>query len=210
MIIYSHYIHLYKNENIISNASCTTNCLAPLARILDEEFGIMEGLMTTIHSTTATQKTVDAPCKDWRSGRASSANIIPASTGAAKAVGKVLPNLDGKITGLAFRVPTINVSVVDFTFKLNTNTSYEKIISSIKKYSNEKLNSIIGYTNNEVVSSDFIGDTRSSIIDINAGLALNDNFFKIISWYDNEYGYSNRLVDLAIYINNSEDLISKI
>ena len=187
--------------NIVSNASCTTNCLAPIAKVLNDKFGMTEGLMTTVHSTTATQKTVDGPSrKDWRSGRAAAANIIPASTGAAKAVGKVIPELDGKLTGMAFRVPTINVSVVDLTCKLDKPATYEDIKQAMKEASEGELKGILGYTEDEVVSSDFIHDARTSIFDAGAGISLNDNFVKVISWYDNEWGYSNKLVDLTQYM----------
>jgi len=186
---------------IISNASCTTNCLAPLAKIIDDHFGIVEGLMTTVHATTATQKTVDGPSqKKWRDGRGASQNIIPASTGAAKAVGKVIPKLNGKLTGMAFRVPTPNVSVVDLTVRIEKSATYEEISEVIKTASeSEELGRYLGYTDEQVVSSDFLGDTRSSIFDKHAGIGLNDNFVKLISWYDNEFGYSNRVVDLIKY-----------
>ncbi len=187
--------------DIISNASCTTNCLAPIAKVLNDKFGMTEGLMTTVHSTTATQKTVDGPSKkDWRGGRAASANIIPSSTGAAKAVGKVIPELNGKLTGMSFRVPTINVSVVDLTCRLDKPASYEAIKAAMKEASEGELKGILGYTEEEVVSSDFIHDKRTSIFDAGAGISLNDNFVKIISWYDNEWGYSNKLVDLAAHV----------
>lgn len=185
---------------VISNASCTTNCLAPLAKVINDNFGIVEGLMTTVHSTTATQKTVDGPSKkDWRGGRAASANIIPSSTGAAKAVGKVIPELNGKLTGMAFRVPTINVSVVDLTVRLEKAATYEEIKAAIKKASENELKGILGYTEDAVVSTDFIHDARTSIFDAEAGISLNDNFVKLVSWYDNEWGYSNKLVDLVAY-----------
>ncbi|KAG7975341.1 hypothetical protein I3843_06G093200 [Carya illinoinensis] len=193
----------YKPElDIISNASCTTNCLAPLAKVINDNFGIVEGLMTTVHSITATQKTVDGPSsKDWRGGRAASFNIIPSSTGAAKvAVGKVLPALNGKLTGMAFRVPTVNVSVVDLTVRLEKKANYEEIKNAIKEASEGKLKGILGYTEDDVVSSDFVGDNRSSIFDAKAGIALNDNFVKLVSWYDNEWGYSTRVVDLIVHI----------
>ncbi|XP_010554090.1 PREDICTED: glyceraldehyde-3-phosphate dehydrogenase 1, cytosolic [Tarenaya hassleriana] len=187
--------------NIVSNASCTTNCLAPLAKVINDKFGIVEGLMTTVHSMTATQKTVDGPSmKDWRGGRAASFNIIPSSTGAAKAVGKVLPELNGKLTGMAFRVPTVDVSVVDLTVRLSKNASYDSIKSALKEASEGSMKGILGYTEDDVVSSDFVGDSRSSIFDAKAGIALNDNFVKIVSWYDNEWGYSNRVVDLVRHI----------
>ncbi|MBO1266187.1 type I glyceraldehyde-3-phosphate dehydrogenase [Proteiniclasticum sp. SCR006] len=185
---------------VISNASCTTNCLAPLAKVINDNFGIVEGLMTTVHSTTATQKTVDGPSKkDWRGGRAASANIIPSSTGAAKAVGKVIPELNGKLTGMAFRVPTINVSVVDLTVRLEKAATYEEIKAAVKKASENELKGILGYTEDAVVSTDFIHDARTSIFDAEAGISLNDNFVKLVSWYDNEWGYSNKLVDLVAY-----------
>jgi len=188
-------------ETVISNASCTTNCLAPLAKVVHEKFGIVEALMTTVHSYTATQKTVDGPSnKDWRGGRGAAQNIIPSSTGAAKAVGKVIPDLNGKLTGMAFRVPTANVSVVDLTARLNKGAKYEEICAAIKEAANGPLKGILGYTEDEVVSSDFIGDTHSSIFDAKAGISLNDNFVKLVSWYDNEYGYSHRVVDLIKYI----------
>jgi len=188
-------------ETVLSNASCTTNCLAPLAKVIHEKFGIVEALMTTVHSYTATQKTVDGPShKDWRGGRGAAQNIIPSSTGAAKAVGKVIPDLNGKLTGMAFRVPTANVSVVDLTARLNKGAKYEEICAAIKEAANGPLKGILGYTDEEVVSTDFIGDTHSSIFDAKAGISLNDNFVKLVSWYDNEYGYSNRVVDLIKYI----------
>lgn len=192
----------YKPDiDIVSNASCTTNCLAPLAKVINDRFGIVEGLMTTVHSITATQKTVDGPSnKDWRGGRAASFNIIPSSTGAAKAVGKVLPALNGKLTGMAFRVPTVNVSVVDLTVRLEKGASYEQIKDAIKEESEGKLKGILGYTEDDVVSTDFVGDSRSSIFDAKAGIALNDNFVKLISWYDNEWGYSSRVVDLIVHM----------
>lgn len=190
----------YNGESIISNASCTTNCLAPLVKVIHDKFGIEEGLMTTIHATTATQRTVDGPsAKDWRGGRSASVNIIPSSTGAAKAVGKVIPELNGKLTGMAFRVPTIDVSVVDLTVKLKLSTTYEDIVKAVKDASEKEMNGILGWTDEDLVSKDFEGDPRSSIFDVKAGIALNDNFVKLISWYDNEWGYSNRLVDLVIY-----------
>jgi len=187
--------------NIVSNASCTTNCLAPLAKIIHEHFGIAEGLMTTVHSTTATQKTVDGPSgKDWRAGRGAGQNIIPATTGAAKAVTKVIPALDKKLTGMAFRVPTPDVSVVDLTCKLEKAATYEQICAVIKAASEGELKGIMAYTDDEVVSTDFIGDTHSSIFDAKAGIQLNPTFVKLISWYDNEMGYSHRVVDLVEYI----------
>ncbi len=190
-----------KDMNIISNASCTTNCLAPLAKVIHDNFGIKEGLMTTVHSTTATQKTVDgASKKDWRGGRAASGNIIPSSTGAAKAVGKVIPELNGKLTGMAFRVPTLDVSVVDLTCNLEKPTSYEEICAAVKRASENEMKGIIEYVDEDVVSSDFLGDEHTSIFDSKAGIALTDSFVKLVAWYDNEWGYSHKLVDLAIYI----------
>ncbi|MDA7777779.1 type I glyceraldehyde-3-phosphate dehydrogenase [Flavobacteriaceae bacterium] len=190
------------SQTIVSNASCTTNCLAPVAKVLNDNFGIAEGLMTTVHATTATQFTVDGPSKkDFRGGRSSLLNIMPASTGAAKAVTKVIPSLVGKLTGMAFRVPTANVSVVDLTVKLEKDTSYEEIKSVMKKHAETDMNNILGYTEEGVVSQDFVGDVRTSIFDAGAGMELNSKFFKIISWYDNECGYSNKLIDLAKHIN---------
>lgn len=190
-----------KDMKVVSNASCTTNCLAPLAKVINDNFGIIEGLMTTVHSTTNTQKTVDAPSnKDWRGGRAASANIIPSSTGAAKAVGKVIPELNGKLTGMSFRVPTIDVSVVDLTCRLEKGASYEEIKAAVKKASENELKGILGYTEDAVVSSDFLHDPRTSIFDAEAGISLNDNFVKLVAWYDNEWGYSNKLVDLVIHM----------
>ena len=187
--------------NIVSNASCTTNCLAPLAKVINDNFGIVDGLMTTVHSTTATQKTVDgASKKDWRGGRAASANIIPSSTGAAKAVGKVIPELNGKLTGMSFRVPTIDVSVVDLTCNLAKPTTMEEICKVMKHASENEMKGIIEYTEDAVVSSDFLGDSHTSIFDATAGIQLTDTFVKLIAWYDNEWGYSNKLVDLAVYI----------
>jgi glyceraldehyde-3-phosphate dehydrogenase type I len=191
-----------KQDFIVSNASCTTNCLAPLAKVIHDHFTIVEGLMTTVHATTATQKTVDGPSgKQWRDGRGAAQNIIPASTGAAKAVGKVLPALDGKLTGTSFRIPVADVSVVDLTCRLGTDATYAQICAAIKSHATGDLAGILGYTDEEVVSSDFIGDTRSSIFDAKAGISLNNNFVKLISWYDNEMGYSCRLVDLAVYMH---------
>lgn len=189
------------NDLIVSNASCTTNCLAPVAKVLHDEFGISDALMTTVHATTATQFTVDGPSKkDFRGGRSSLLNIMPASTGAAKAVTKVIPSLAGKITGMAFRVPTANVSVVDLTVKLDTETSYDKVMEALKSASENELNGVLGFTKDLVVSQDFIGDARTSIVDYNAGIELNSTFFKIVTWYDNEAGYSNKLIDLATHI----------
>jgi glyceraldehyde 3-phosphate dehydrogenase len=186
-----------KDMKVVSNASCTTNCLAPIAKVLHDNFGIVEGLMTTVHSTTATQKTVDGPSKkDWRGGRAAAGNIIPSSTGAAKAVGKVIPELNGKLTGMAFRVPTLDVSVVDLTCRLEKTATYDEIKNAMKKASENEMKGILGYTEDAVVSSDFIHDARTSIFDAKAGIALNDNFVKLVSWYDNEWGYSNRCVDM--------------
>ncbi|WP_340202335.1 type I glyceraldehyde-3-phosphate dehydrogenase [Ascidiimonas sp. W6] len=191
------------SDRIVSNASCTTNCLAPLAKVLNDTFGIEEGLMTTVHATTATQLTVDGPSrKDYRGGRSAMLNIIPASTGAAKAVTKVIPDLLGKLTGMAFRVPTADVSVVDLTVRLEKETSYEEIKKVMKDASEGSLKGILGYTDEPVVSQDFIGDARTSIFDAGAGMELNSKFFKVISWYDNEAGYSNKLIDLAEHINS--------
>ena len=187
-------------DTILSNASCTTNCLAPLAKVLHDEFEIVEGLMTTVHATTATQLTVDGPSKkDFRAGRSALINTIPASTGAAKAVTKVIPALKGKLTGMAFRVPTANVSVVDLTVKLGKPTSYDAIMEVLKKASETNMKGVIGFTEDDVVSQDFVSDTRTSIIDAKAGIGLNETFFKIISWYDNEYGYSSKMLDLMLH-----------
>ena len=187
---------------VVSNASCTTNCLAPIAKVLNDNFGIVEGLMTTVHAVTATQKTVDGPsAKDWRGGRGAYQNIIPSSTGAAKAVGLVIPELKGKLTGMSFRVPTANVSVVDLTCRLNKGASYEEIKAVMKKASENELKGILGYTEDEVVSTDFLGDARTSIFDAKAGISLTDNFVKVVSWYDNEWGYSNKLVDLICHMD---------
>ncbi|MFS8616554.1 MAG: type I glyceraldehyde-3-phosphate dehydrogenase [Solitalea sp.] len=185
----------------VSNASCTTNCLAPLAKVLHDNFGIVEGLMTTVHATTATQKTVDGPSKkDWRGGRAALNNIIPSSTGAAKAVGKVIPELNGKLTGMSFRVPLADVSVVDLTARLEKPASYEDIKAAMKRASEGELKGIMGYTEDAVVSQDFVGDARTSVFDAGAGISLNDHFVKVVSWYDNEWGYSSKLVDLAQHV----------
>ena len=187
----------YAGQQIVSNASCTTNCLAPLAKGINDNFGLVEGLMTTVHATTATQKTVDGPSmKDWRGGRAAGGNIIPSSTGAAKAVGKVIPALNGKLTGMSFRVPTLDVSVVDLTCRLEKGATYDEIKAVVKKASENELKGILGYTEDDVVSSDFISDPRTSIFDAKAGIALNANFVKLVSWYDNEWGYSNKVVML--------------
>jgi glyceraldehyde-3-phosphate dehydrogenase type I len=187
--------------NIVSNASCTTNCLAPLAKVVHDKFGIVEGLMTTVHATTATQKTVDGPSgKDWRAGRGAAQNIIPATTGAAKAVTKVIPELNGKLTGMSFRVPTPDVSVVDLTCRLEKSASYQDICNAIKEASKGELKGIMAYTDDEVVSTDFVGDTHSCVFDSKAGISLNNNFVKLIAWYDNEMGYSHRVVDLVEYI----------
>ncbi|ATZ11738.1 glyceraldehyde-3-phosphate dehydrogenase [Erwinia amylovora] len=191
----------YAGQAIVSNASCTTNCLAPLAKVINDKFGIVEALMTTVHATTATQKTVDGPShKDWRGGRGASQNIIPSSTGAAKAVGKVIPELNGKLTGMAFRVPTPNVSVVDLTARLEKPASYKEICDTIKAAAEGELKGILGYTEDEVVSTDFNGEKLTSIFDAKAGIALNDNFVKLVSWYDNETGYSNKVLDLIAHI----------
>lgn len=188
-------------DTIVSNASCTTNCLAPLAKVINDHFGIVEGLMTTIHATTATQLTVDGPSKkDFRGGRAALLNIIPASTGAAKAVGKVIPELNGKLTGMSMRVPTADVSVVDLTVKLSKETSYDEIMAVLKKESEGAMKGILGFTEDDVVSQDFVSDSRTSIVDSKAGIGLNSTFFKIVSWYDNEYGYSSKLIDLSVHV----------
>ena len=190
-----------KDMNVVSNASCTTNCLAPLAKVIHENFGIVEGLMTTVHATTATQKTVDGPSKkDWRGGRSASANIIPSSTGAAKAVGKVIPELNGKLTGMSFRVPTVNVSVVDLTCRLDKGATYEEIKAAVKKAAENELKGILAYTEDDVVSTDFIGDPHTCVFDAKAGISLNDNFVKLVAWYDNEWGYSNKVLDLISYM----------
>lgn len=191
---------------VVSNASCTTNCLAPLAKVIHDKFGIVEGLMTTVHATTATQKTVDGPSsKDWRGGRGAAANIIPSSTGAAKAVGKVIPSLNGKLTGMAFRVPTSDVSVVDLVVRLEKGASYDEIKQAIKAASEGELKGILGYTEDEVVSTDFVGDPHSSIFDAKAGISLNNNFVKLVSWYDNEWGYSKRVVDLIAFMASKDN-----
>jgi glyceraldehyde 3-phosphate dehydrogenase len=195
------------DKDVVSNASCTTNCLAPLAKVVNDKFGIVEGLMTTVHAMTATQLTVDGPSrggKDWRGGRCASQNIIPSATGAAKAVGKVIPSLNGTLTGMAFRVPTPDVSVVDLTCKLEKEASMDEIVAAIKEASEGPMKGILGWTGDEVVSTDFIGSKFSSIFDIKAGIALNKNFVKLVSWYDNEWGYSNRLVDLAVHMAKTD------
>ena len=187
----------YAGQKIVSNASCTTNCLAPIAKVLNDNFGLVNGLMTTVHSVTATQKTVDGPSlKDWRGGRAACGNIIPSSTGAAKAVGKVIPALKGKLTGMSMRVPTLDVSVVDLTVNLEKPATYEEVCAAMKKASEGEFKGILGYTDEAVVSSDFLGDARTSIFDATAGIAINDTFMKVVSWYDNEWGYSNKVLDL--------------
>lgn len=191
---------------IVSNASCTTNCLAPIAKVVHDNFGIVEGLMTTVHASTSNQLVVDGPSKggkDWRAGRCVSNNIIPASTGAAKAVGKVLPDLNGKLTGIAFRVPVADVSVVDLVCRLEKKVKYEEIVDAVKKAADGPLKGILGWTDEDVVSQDFVHDNRSSIFDVKAGLALNDHFFKLVAWYDNEWGYSNRILDLAVHITGN-------
>lgn len=193
---------------IVSNASCTTNCLAPLAKVLDDNYGIESGLMSTVHATTATQKTVDGPSgKDWRAGRGAAFNIIPSSTGAAKAVGKVLPQLDGKLTGMAFRVPTADVSVVDLTVNLKKETTYEEVIAKLREVSQSSMSGILGFSDEDIVSSDFIGDSHSSIIDAKAGIALSPSFMKFVSWYDNEWGYSTRVVDLIAHMAMVDSLV---
>ena len=194
----------YKDDMlVVSNASCTTNCLAPLAKVINDKFGIIEGLMTTVHSTTATQLTVDgASKKDWRGGRAASYNIIPASTGAAKAVGEVIPSLKGKLTGNSFRVPTLNVSVVDLTVRLSKPATYDEIVDEIKRACDAEMKGIMGWTDEMVVSSDFITDPRTCIFDVNAGTTISNTFYQLVAWYDNEWGYSNKTVDLACYITN--------
>jgi len=194
----------YKNDmTFVSNASCTTNCLAPIAKVLHDNFGIVDGLMTTVHATTATQKTVDGPsAKDWRGGRGASQNIIPSSTGAAKAVGKVIPSLNGKLTGMAFRVPTPNVSVVDLTVNLAKPATYKEICAAMKLASETTMKGVLGYTEDAVVSNDFLGETRTSVFDANAGIALTDTFVKVVSWYDNEMGYSKKVVELIEYMDS--------
>ncbi|NME70249.1 type I glyceraldehyde-3-phosphate dehydrogenase [Flammeovirga aprica JL-4] len=194
----------YAGQDIVSNASCTTNCLAPIAKVLNDKWGIKDGLMTTVHATTATQKTVDGPSmKDWRGGRGAGQNIIPSSTGAAKAVGKVIPELNGKLTGMAFRVPTPDVSVVDLTVNLEKPATYEEICAAMKEASEGDLAGVLGYTEDMVVSNDFIGEVQTSVFDANAGIALTDTFVKVVSWYDNEIGYSNKVLDLVAHIYNA-------
>ena len=194
------------NMNFVSNASCTTNCLAPMAKVLNDNFGIVSGLMTTVHAATASQKIVDGPSmKDWRGGRAAFSNIIPSSTGAAKAVGKVIPELDGKLTGMAFRVPTVDVSVVDLTVNLNSSTNYKEICIAMKNASESNLKGVMGYTDEDVVSSDFLGDSRTSIFDAGAGIMLNDKFAKLVSWYDNEWGYSSKIIELIEHMNSVDN-----
>ena len=197
----------YTNDmDFVSNASCTTNCLAPLAKVLHDNFGIVNGLMTTVHATTASQKIVDGPStKDWRGGRAAFANIIPSSTGAAKAVGKIIPELDGRLTGMAFRVPIIDVSVIDLTVNLKSSTNYKNICLAMKNASENDLKGIMGYTEEDVVSTDFIGDSRTSIFDAGAGIMLNDKFVKVVSWYDNEWGYSSKIVELIKHMNSVDN-----
>lgn len=193
----------YTGQTIVSNASCTTNCLAPIAKVINDKFGMIEGLMTTVHATTNTQKTVDAPsAKDWRGGRAAAGNIIPSSTGAAKAVGKVIPALNGKLTGMAFRVPTLDVSVVDLTCRIEKGASYAEICAAMKEASENELKGVLGYTEDEVVSCDFIGEKCTSVFDAKAGISLSPNFVKVVSWYDNEIGYSNKVLDLVAYMNS--------
>ena len=202
MFVFGVNNHKYNGENIISNASCTTNCLAPIVKVLNENFGLIEGLMTTVHATTATQKTVDGPSvKDWRGGRASLSNIIPSSTGAAKAVGKVIPEMNGRLTGMSFRVPTLDVSVVDLTCRLEKACTYEDIKAAMKHASENELKGILGYTEDDVVSSDFLSDPRTSIFDAKAGIQLNEHFVKVVSWYDNEWGYSNKIVEMIRFMN---------
>lgn len=196
----------YIGQEIVSNASCTTNCLAPIAKVLNDNWGIKDGLMTTVHATTATQKTVDSPSgKDWRGGRGAAQNIIPSSTGAAKAVGKVIPELNGKLTGMAFRVPTPDVSVVDLTVNLKNSASYEEICQAMKAASEGELKGVLAYTDDQVVSNDFVGETCTSVFDANAGIALTDTFVKVVAWYDNEIGYSNKVLDLVSHITSYEN-----
>jgi glyceraldehyde 3-phosphate dehydrogenase len=201
MFVYGVNHKKYASENIVSNASCTTNCLAPLVKVINDNFGIVEGLMTTVHATTATQKTVDGPsAKDWRGGRAAAGNIIPSSTGAAKAATKVIPELKGKLTGMSFRVPTLDVSVVDLTCRLEKATTYDEIKAAVKAAADGEMKGVLGFTQDAVVSSDFIGDSRTSIFDAEAGIMLNPNFVKLVSWYDNEWGYSCKILDMVAYM----------
>merc|ERR1712159_977781 len=203
------HLEYKSSENVVSNASCTTNCLAPIAKCVDAKFGIVEGLMTTVHAMTATQLTVDGPSrggKDWRGGRCASQNIIPSSTGAAKAVGKCYPAVNGKLTGMAFRVPTPDVSVVDLTARLEKGASMDDIVATIKAECDGPMKGILGYTDEEVVSTDFVGEKQSSVLDIKAGISLNNNFVKLVSWYDNEWGYSNRLVELCVFMSGIDGL----
>lgn len=205
MFVYGVNHKEYAGQNIVSNASCTTNCLAPVVKILHDNFGLIEGLMTTVHAITNTQKSVDAPSvKDWRGGRAASANIIPSSTGAAKAVGRVIPAMQGKLTGMSFRVPTVNVSVVDLTCRLEKPTTFEEIKRVMKEASENEFKGILGYTEEAVVSSDFIGDARTSIFDADASIMLNSNFVKVVSWYDNEWGYSNKILEMISFIETKK------
>ncbi len=207
----NHHLFDPSKDIIVSNASCTTNCLAPIAKVINDNFGLTEGLMTTVHAMTATQPTVDGPSKkDWRGGRGAAQNIIPSSTGAAKAVALVLPELKGKLTGMAFRVPTPDVSVVDLTFKTAKATSYQEICAAMKEAATGSLAGILGYTDEEVVSTDFQGDTHSSIFDAGAGIELNSNFFKVVAWYDNEWGYSNRVIDLMLSMSHKEQLTDAV
>ncbi len=193
----------YQGESIVSNASCTTNCVAPLVKVIHDKFGVTDALMTAVHATTASQRAVDGPsAKDWRGGRAASGNIIPSSTGAAKAVGKVIPELSGKITGMSFRVPVLDVSVVDLTCRLATSASYEEICKAVKEASENESKGILGYTEDEVVSTDFIGETRTSVFDARAGISLTPTFVKLVSWYDNEYGFSNKVLDLIVRMDS--------
>ncbi len=201
MFVYGVNHNRYNGQDIVSNASCTTNCLAPIVKVLNENFGVVEGLMTTVHATTNTQKTVDAPsAKDWRGGRAAGANIIPSSTGAAKAVGKVIPEMNGKLTGMSFRVPTVDVSVVDLTCRLEKAASYDEIKAAMKAASEGELKGVLGYTEDAVVSSDFLSDPRTSIFDAAAGISLNPHFVKVVSWYDNEWGYSNKVLEMIAHM----------
>jgi len=201
MFVYGVNHKEYAGQQIVSNASCTTNCLAPLVKVINDNFGIVEGLMTTVHATTATQKTVDGPShKDWRGGRAAGGNIIPSSTGAAKAAAKVIPAMKGKLTGMSFRVPTLDVSVVDLTCRLEKSTTYDEIKAVMKAAADGEMKGIIGYTEDSVVSSDFVGDSRTSIFDAGAGIMLNPNFVKLVSWYDNEWGYSSKVLDMIAHM----------